>query len=183
MTETPWKRSKCLYQPFYCEENVWRLLQDLDYGARSAWAVFVAGPIGQVWMTGQRASEPGTVISWDYHVVAMVRAANEEAWVLDLDSRLPFPTPLFDYVRGSFPDAAPLGARPRFRPVSAPRYVRDFKSDRRHMRRDDGSFVRPPPPWDPPSASQSNLAGWLSPVGDGLGPWVDASGLVSWLCS
>jgi hypothetical protein len=38
---------------------------------------------------------------------------------------------------------------PRFRVVDAEAFVASFASDRSHMRRRDGGFREPPPPWPP----------------------------------
>ena len=38
---------------------------------------------------------------------------------------------------------------PRFRVIPADDYVARFSSDRSHMRRADGSWIAPPPPWPP----------------------------------
>lgn len=36
-----------------------------------------------------------------------------------------------------------------FRIIPASEFIRDFASDRRHMKRPDGSWIKPPPPYSP----------------------------------
>jgi hypothetical protein len=84
-------------------------------------------------------------VLWDYHAFALSR---REGWVVwDLDTTLPWPTPAREYLRLSFV------ARPRepplFRVMGAAEYAREFRSDRGHMRRPDGTWSATPPPWPP----------------------------------
>ena len=54
--------------------------------------------------------------------------------------------------------------------VAARDYVEGLASDRSHMRRSDGSWLAPPPPWDPPGAGKPpNLLSWIDPEGEGPG--------------
>mmetsp|Transcript_41853 Transcript_41853/g.95102 ORF Transcript_41853/g.95102 Transcript_41853/m.95102 type:complete len:260 (-) Transcript_41853:59-838(-) len=110
------------YTACYCEENVWRLCEDL-LGHRqraglcpsvapsglvrgSLKAVFISNAQQRVPLWHQRAGgerevlgAPGFVL-WDYHVVALLQAAGGGCHILDLDTTLgPFPLPFADYVR------------------------------------------------------------------------------------
>ncbi len=137
-----------LYQPFYCEENVW---QWLDKAAHpDSYALFITNAIQQVALWQQRLAPAGEPVLWDYHVVAVTRAAGRAmAW--DRDSRLPLPHPLTGYLRQTFlPLAGPdVALAPQFRLVPTPDFIATFASDRRHMRQPDGSWQQPPPPWSP----------------------------------
>lgn len=69
----------------------------------------------------------------------------------DLDSSLPFPSPLASYVLETirpsfqlFPDYHRL-----FRIVHAPVFLRCFASDRRHMKDPDGKWIAEPPLHEP----------------------------------
>lgn len=176
MSGSEWDREQHRHQPFFCEENVWHLLD--RHPGRPAFGIFIIGHRGPLWMTSQRAAPPGQVIGWDYHVVALVES-DRRAWVLDLDSRLPFPVELSGYLQGSFPPTAPGEGRPRFRLVPAVDYRSKLRTDRRHMRAADGSWLHPPPPWPEISPGESNLARFLSPAALELGPWLSASELLS----
>lgn len=112
------------HTPCYCEENVWRLCEDLLRGRLGAeraglaasaapppppgrlCAVFVSNKQKRVPMWHQQAGgtrsfhgAPGFVL-WDYHVFAVLDTGSggHGTWVLDLDSTLrPFPTPFVEY--------------------------------------------------------------------------------------
>jgi hypothetical protein len=131
------------YTPFYCEENVLRLLPGL---AGESFAVLVTNASRRVEMLRQRAGGPGPgAVLWDYHAFALSRGEEWLAW--DFDTTLGFPAPAAEYLRRSFDPHA--GEPPRFRVVPAADYVRSFRSDRSHMRRPDGSWAALPPPWPP----------------------------------
>lgn len=146
------------YAPFYCEENVLRLCPTLG---PDAFAVLVTNAARQVEMLGQRAGGPGPgAVLWDYHAFGLER---RDRWVVwDLDTTLGFPVPAGAYLRRSFPPA-PAKA-PLFRVIAAADYVREFRSDRSHMRRADGTWAAPPPHW-PPSTGRGGvpLAALLDP--------------------
>jgi hypothetical protein len=123
----------------------------------------------------QRAarSEDGCVC-WDYHVIAIREAVGGTssstspdaasaaaaagggggAEILDVDTRLPYPCPLGEYLDASFPHARSDGGDsssrylPRFRVVPARQYLKYFYSDRMHMFK-DGRWSSPPPDYEP----------------------------------
>ena len=139
------------YHPFFCEENVWHLLRAPKLVAKERYAVFVTNPAHQVALYQQRLAPAGEPVVWDYHVIAIARDSarrgHERVW--DRDSRLPFPCPVDRYFEETFP-TLPLGAEslaPQFRFVPFAEFEERFASDRRHMRRVDGSWLQAPPPW------------------------------------
>lgn len=90
----------------------------------------------------------------------------ERCLVYDLDSELPFPTYVHKYVTETFrtdhilkPDYFRLEKNfcktflelfylfqcRYFRVIPANEFLKDFASDRRHMKRPDGSWIKPPP--------------------------------------
>lgn len=152
------------YAPLYCEENVLRLCPSL---APDAFAVLVTNAARQVEMLCQRAGGPGSgAVLWDYHAFALER---RESWVVwDLDTTLGVPVPAGEYLRRSF--ALETVMAPLFRVIAAADYVREFRSDRSHMRRADGTWTAPPPPW-PASAGRGGqpLAALLDPRSECLG--------------
>ncbi|KAJ3149011.1 hypothetical protein HDU89_004012 [Geranomyces variabilis] len=120
----------------YCEENAYNLIRTLPKqrpGVTNAYAVFVSSEIGWFEMKQQKAGkgDDGATM-WDYHVfVINVAPAGQTAMVYDFDSLLPFPCVFDSYVAKSFPPSQ----LPRlFRVVEARQFLRDFASDRRHMR-------------------------------------------------
>ncbi|MEW5849002.1 MAG: protein N-terminal glutamine amidohydrolase [Myxococcota bacterium] len=141
------RREDASYTANFCEENVWQLCQRPELASRRRDAVFIsnAHKACPLWM--QRASpHPREPVMWDYHVILLVD--DDGGWhVWDLDTRLPFPCALEQYLRGTFPYELVDAYQPRFRLVDAETFVATFASDRSHMRRDDGSWTSPPPPW------------------------------------
>lgn len=149
------------YTPYYCEENIYRLVEFRCDEAQpptespahasigcsgEAGVVLISNPRRTVAVGAQRAGRgPARLTIWDYHVVYV-----ESGLVYDLDSLLEPPVAEGDYVAASFPAdlidrAGPFA--PRFSFVPAGEYLRRFSSDRSHMRHPDGSYKAEPPPW------------------------------------
>ena len=153
------------YAAFYCEENVWRLLARPELAEVQAWAVLVSSARREVVLLRQRAGRIGDgLIHWDYHAFAVAVDPLQGRMALDLDSDLPFPCPLARYLEDSFPRDVQRAFGPRFRVVPAADYVKGLVSDRSHMRRPDGSWLAPPPPWPAPGSDTgrpSVLMDWV----------------------
>jgi hypothetical protein len=152
------------YAPFYCEENVLWLCPSLG---EPAFAVLVTNARRRVEMRRQRAGEPtGGNVVWDYHAFGLSRRERWMVW--DRDSSLAWPTLAGEYLRLSFvpqPQEQPL-----FRVVAADEYLRQFRSDRSHMLRPDGTWIQPPPPWPAPDQGGGvQLAELLDPGSASLG--------------
>ena len=109
--------------------------------------VFVSNKDRCFAMNHQRAAPPDSFVTWDYHVVLIYY----DIWwkVADLDSFLYLPCPTEEYLSNSFVPELTTYAPPIFRVVDADRFVQYFASDRRHMRDQDGTFLKPPPPLPP----------------------------------
>ena len=155
---------------FYCEENVLRLLASPALAGLPAWALLVSNAVRAVAMRGQAAGRgPAGLVVWDYHVLALAEAGGR-LYALDLDTTLGFPLEAQAYVEAAFPRGLSPEEEPRFRLVPSRDYVEGLASDRSHMRRSDGSWLAPPPPWDPPGAGKApNLLSWIDPEGEGPG--------------
>lgn len=166
------------HHPFYCEENVFHLCSHEALGERPRSAVFVSGALGGFVMWHQRAARrPGAPLFWDYHVILLV----EDPWeIWDLDSTLGLPVPAAHYLERSFRADVPPEIAPRFRVVPAAELLRTLASDRSHMRRPDGTFDRPPPPWPPISAPErgSNLRRFIDTGDAFLGERTSLEGLI-----
>ena len=69
--------------------------------------------------------------------------------MFDLDSDLPFPTYFHKYVTETFRTDAILNPEYHrfFRVIPATLFLQTFASDRRHMKKPDGSWMKPPPPY------------------------------------
>ncbi len=171
------------YHPFYCEENVWRLLSRPDLSRASAWAVIVSSAARHVVVMRQKAGRPlDGLIHWDYHVFALTLDAIRGLVALDMDSDVGFPAPFERYVAGSYPATVQAALEPRFRVMRAADYVAGLVSDRSHMRRADGSWLAPPPPWAYPGRGTGKpnvLMEWIDMSRRTPGTVYDAAGLAS----
>lgn len=164
-----------LYQPFYCEENVWHLASRAEaLGAENPSAVFISSPARTVGMWAQRAGDP---VVWDYHVV-LIGDVNGVPTIWDLDTTAGYPLDLGAWLDASFPFSGviPPELEPTFRIVSAESFLRDFRSDRSHMRNADGTWKAAPPPW-PPLSEGHNLWEFVDPTGRAPGEVRDLAGM------
>lgn len=152
------------YQAYYCEENAWRLLARPELADRASWAVLVSNAQRDLVLLRQRSGRPlDGLVHWDYHVFAVLADPLEGKMAFDPDSDLPFPCRLDRYLQDSFPAGVQRAFLPRFRVLAGGEYVKDFVSDRSHMRRPDGSWMAPPPAWPAPgtgSGRGSVLMDW-----------------------
>nr|GAT43997.1 predicted protein [Mycena chlorophos] len=144
------------YTPFYCEENIWHLCSAFlqHQTALQTWAVFVSNESKTVALWQQKLGEP--LVVWDYHVVAIVQNHDAKKWVYDYDTRLPFPSPLEEYIAETFRRDIPPAYkrycsnartnltfyRSLFRIVPGQEFVDFFASDRSHMMK--GGVPHPP---------------------------------------
>ncbi|HOX93010.1 MAG TPA: hypothetical protein PLC54_08790 [Spirochaetales bacterium] len=179
------------YCPYYCEENIWRLLGRTEYEGKASWAVFVFGMHGRAAVFRQKSGQgPWALSLWDYHVVALVpdaRGAHSGQLIIDFDSELGWPVPAVTWIRQSL--CVPEGcayrladAKPIVRLLPAAEFVRRFYSDRSHMRKPDGTWQSPPPPWDSPKGDGSmdwSLASLIDPSNKEAGKLMDADELLA----
>jgi hypothetical protein len=107
--------------------------------------------------------------------------------VLDPDCRAGAQLSLSRWLAASFPylddpDPALDAMRPAFRPVTVSTLLRQFSSDRRHMRDDSGDWLQPPPPWQAPSPTPEGAAHtlprFLAPDDPWAGPLRSARELI-----
>ncbi|MDT8451401.1 MAG: hypothetical protein RQ936_01495 [Gammaproteobacteria bacterium] len=139
------KREDFLYQPYYCEENIWQLCHNEQF--KNSHVIFIASKDDAFPMLNQRVSaHPPKPVFWDYHVVLLAR--DERNQILDFDTRLQFCTDVAKYFSNSFMDNALLSVdeQPLFRLVPAGEYTAMFSSDRSHMKT-ASVWHAPPPPW------------------------------------
>ncbi|AQK85555.1 Protein N-terminal glutamine amidohydrolase [Zea mays] len=72
-------------------------------------------------------------------------------FVWDLDSDLPFPSPLIQYVSEAIQPLSFGNSRYArlFRVVHAPVFLQSFASDRSHMKDPEGNWIQLPPKYEP----------------------------------
>uniref|UniRef100_A0ABD2WRS9 Protein N-terminal glutamine amidohydrolase n=1 Tax=Trichogramma kaykai TaxID=54128 RepID=A0ABD2WRS9_9HYME len=149
------KRTDCIYTSCFCEENVWKLCQEVatKHGSelQHCYVAFISNPGRSVPLWRQRAGkDEDKIVIWDYHVI-LIYSPDERAVVYDLDSELPFPTHFWKYATETFrrDEALPTEWHRMFRLVTASDYLKHFASDRQHMKRKDGTWIKNPPDYSP----------------------------------
>ncbi|EDQ86700.1 uncharacterized protein MONBRDRAFT_10698 [Monosiga brevicollis MX1] len=173
------ERQSLLYTSHYCEENVYKLLERVQQHHPEQldrwYALFLSNQARHMAIFAQSLGDPvrGSVVVWDYHVIALrLGAAHPSAaedLVFDFDSVLPFPCDAETYLNATFPysflDLA-HNMRAQVHMVPAKQFLSTFASDRSHMRRHDGSYTKPPPPYpcihSPDAPSTNNLSAFLA---------------------
>nr|CAD7586756.1 unnamed protein product [Timema genevievae] len=133
-------------------ESVWKLCEDLNKRhptqLQHCHIVFVSNDQRTVPLIAKVVvlESQFNVLFQDYHVLFLYNP-DDRCLVYDLDSELPFPTHFHKYVTETFRTDHIL--KPEyfryFRVVPAPLFLQHFASDRRHMKRADGSWIHPPP--------------------------------------
>ncbi len=168
------------YAPRWCEENVWQLCQQPAPLGQDLYVLFVSNARRACAIWQQRAAkDPQLPVIWDYHVLAVASGDPPQAW--DPDCRLGLPLPLEIYLRESFLPlrAAYAHLAPHFRLLPSRTYLREFSSDRSHMRAADGGWLAPPPPWPliGAPAVPSNLLRFIDMDDPFMGQRLDLDGL------
>ncbi|KAF2307934.1 hypothetical protein P3X46_004485 [Hevea brasiliensis] len=148
------------HTPFYCEENVYFLCKKLcqkgiaDAEGSDLFVAFISNENKQVPLWHQKASKRADgIVLWDYHVICIQRKGDGDSpyVVWDLDSSLPFPSPLAVYISETIRPSFQLFSDYQrfFRIVHAPLFLRNFASDRRHMKESAGNWIAQPPAYEP----------------------------------
>ncbi|UZR93651.1 hypothetical protein [Chondrinema litorale] len=140
------KKGSCLYQEFYCEENIWHLCQQKELQNLNSKVIFLL-PLYQyiaVWQS--RLAKKNMPILWDYHVILFVEEENSIWHVYDFDTVLPFKSKAEDYFNVSFSEWYP-DFLPFVKLIDRKEYVSHFHSDRSHMVDEFGNWEAPPPEW------------------------------------
>ncbi|KAL5708310.1 protein N-terminal glutamine amidohydrolase [Ranunculus cassubicifolius] len=152
--------SDFIYTPCYCEENVYMLCKRLitigvsNKDESDLFVVFISNDHKQVPLWYQRAGKRADGLTiWDYHVICIQRVKEGQVpfQVWDLDSTLPFPSSLAQYVSKAIQPSFHVYPEYQrfFRVVHAPIFLRNFASDRRHMKDSAGNWISQPPSYEP----------------------------------
>lgn len=180
-------RNSFLYQPYYCEENIWQLARELSAqrgapkdakrGEEKADVWFLLNKNQSVATAQQRAVEESSFVIWDYHVVYHSLSQG----VFDLDTRCPFPCSVDAYLEASFLSIATVISEdylPYFRVLPASEYLSLFSSNREHMLDEGGYYLQPPPEWAT-IGDGSNLALFIDFDNQSLGQILSLEQLIS----
>ena len=138
------------YTPYYCEENAWHRCRRHRAEGLDVRVTIISNERRRCLLFNQSAAgAPGESLLWDYHVIVASRTPGAPFQIWDPDSHAPLPSAVLTYAEATFaPERdVPARYRPRFRVLEGDRYLRTLSSDRSHMRRADGSFLQPEPPW------------------------------------
>jgi len=130
------KKTDYLYTPLFCEENIWHFIKMLiDKGIKEQVikVVFLTNKNKQIAIFNQQAADQDQAVIWDYHVILMVNI-DQSHYVFDFDTRLPFPDSIENYLKNSLPDNINTEYMSHFRIIPANVYLRNFHSDRSHMK-------------------------------------------------
>ncbi|XP_073925268.1 protein N-terminal glutamine amidohydrolase isoform X5 [Castor canadensis] len=136
-----------------CEENIWKLCEYIkthnQYPLEECYAVFISNERKMIPIWKQQARPGNGPVIWDYHVVLLHVSSGEQSFIYDLDTVLPFPCPFDTYVEDALKtdnDIHPQFRR-KFRVIRADSYLKNFASDRSHMKDSSGNWREPPPPY------------------------------------
>ncbi|DBA95842.1 TPA: Protein N-terminal glutamine amidohydrolase [Trebouxia sp. C0004] len=139
--------SDCVYTPCFCEENAYKLCEQLCKRCAHFHVAFISNPARQVPLWQQRASQRSDgFVLWDYHVIVL-EEGEKDCLVWDLDTTLPFPCTLLAYADIALNTQLLLDTEfaRLFRVVSGNDYLQGFASDRSHMRLSNGAWQAVPP--------------------------------------
>ncbi|XP_013363383.1 PREDICTED: protein N-terminal glutamine amidohydrolase isoform X3 [Chinchilla lanigera] len=103
----------------------------------------------QVPIWKQQARPGNGPVIWDYHVVLLHVSSGGQSFIYDLDTVLSFPCPFDTYVEDALKsddDIHPQFRR-KFRVIRADCYLKNFASDRSHMKDSSGNWREAPPPY------------------------------------
>ncbi|KAK1574813.1 hypothetical protein Q3G72_000156 [Acer saccharum] len=155
------------HTPFYCEENVYFLCKKLcangvaDADGSDLFVVFISNEKKQAYYNAHSQQDFSVLVELNPTVAS--KGKQESRWcyslglscclhsVWDLDSSLPFPSPLASYVLETIRPSFQLFSEYKrcFRIVHAPIFLRSFASDRRHMKDLAGNWIAEPPSYEP----------------------------------
>ena len=175
------------YTSCYCEENVYHLCREVKNSndlnlISNSYAVFISNEKQIIPLWRQKVGKGDEkVVLWDYHVILVYKSDDTESLVFDLDTELEFPMVFKSYCEETFKSEAILKSdyHRYFRILPASLFLTKFSSDRRHMKADDGSWIKPPPnyPCIRTPDNDHNLDRFISMVEDNEGNYGEVKNL------
>ncbi|KAG2221397.1 hypothetical protein INT45_012648 [Circinella minor] len=120
--------------------------------------VFISNPNKAIPIWRQKnGSQPDTPVVWDYHVILYYHDYDKkEFYIYDFDTELSFPCNANEYIMEALHPELQLNKQFKryFRMVPGSVYLKEFASDRSHMLKEDGEYMKPPPNY--PAITTSN---------------------------
>lgn len=111
------------------------------------YAVFISNERKKIPIWKQKSSRGDEPVIWDYHVILLHASKQGPSFIYDLDTILPFPCSLDVYSMEAFQSDKHL--KPAYwrklRVIPGDTYLKEFASDRSHMKDSDGNWRMPPP--------------------------------------
>uniref|UniRef100_A0A452VB08 Protein N-terminal glutamine amidohydrolase n=2 Tax=Ursidae TaxID=9632 RepID=A0A452VB08_URSMA len=155
---------------YFSEENIWKLCEYIknhdQYPLEECYAVFISNERKMIPIWKQQARPGDGPVIWDYHVVLLHVSSGGQSFIYDLDTVLPFPCPFDTYVEDAFKSDEDIHPqfRRKFRVIRADSYLKNFASDRSHMKDSSGNWREPPPsyPCIETGDSKMNLNDFIS---------------------
>ncbi|KAL3856825.1 hypothetical protein ACJMK2_011539 [Sinanodonta woodiana] len=141
----------CVYTSCFCEENVWKLCEHVQQNCpehqKNCFCVFISNLEKKIplWCQKSSSEEDGLVI-WDYHVI-FVYKSKDKCIVYDMDTSLPFPCDIEEYLSKAIRSDAHIKKEFHrfFRVIPSEEFIRTFASDRSHMLNKEGKWIKEPP--------------------------------------
>jgi len=131
-----YKKSDYCYTALFCEENIWYLARSLiDEGIKEEDIdiLFLTNKNKQIAIFKQLSAERKQPVIWDYHVILMAKI-EQSHYIFDFDTRLDFITNYEFYIKNCLPNNINPLYQSQFRIIPAQIYLKQFYSDRSHMK-------------------------------------------------
>ncbi|XP_069813232.1 protein N-terminal glutamine amidohydrolase isoform X1 [Dendropsophus ebraccatus] len=113
------------------------------------YAVFLSNENRMIPIWKQKSGKNEDPVIWDYHVVLLHDCSDGQRFIYDLDTVLPFPCPCDTYIQEALRSDHNIHKdfRRKLRVIQAEEYLRNFASDRSHMKDGNNEWRKPPPPY------------------------------------
>lgn len=164
-------KAECLYTSCYCEENIWWLCKHVKKRAPNHLSrlsvLFISNPNKSVpiWEQKSQTNSEYPVV-WDYHVVLMLYCSNTDNdddtnvyYIYDFDTKLPFPSLMLTYIKNALRTDFDFKEDYKhfIKVISASNYLKEFASDRSHMKLENGKWSSPPPSYSCISTNECKM--------------------------
>uniref|UniRef100_M3XPY9 Protein N-terminal glutamine amidohydrolase n=1 Tax=Mustela putorius furo TaxID=9669 RepID=M3XPY9_MUSPF len=162
-------RDACVYNSCYCEENIWKLCEYIknhdQYPLEECYAVFISNERKMIPIWKQQARPGDGPVIW-YYFFLLVRYHVKSIGFSFTFQAIPLVNTLEDILAQLFKFCIHMHACVlwKFRVIRADSYLKNFASDRSHMKDSSGNWREPPPsyPCIETGDSKMNLNDFIS---------------------